>query len=1562
MHLQIPGFLAASFALAIVHSAGAQTWTGAVNGNWSNAGNWTGGVPASGSNTVLTFGTSINPVMSNDIANPFLLNEMIFQAGGNAYSLTGGGALNFVSSSGAALPSIAMNANAGQIIFNPVTLTNNLSITGTGTGTFTFANNNISGAGSLTMAGAGTLQLGSSVLNNGGLFVTSGTILMGGSGSIQAGESVTASGTGTFNPGSVSNTSGTALNTLSVSGGGKFVATSAGNYFMNKLVMAAGTVDLSGATNYALHISGTGAALATNTSAVGAVWIGPTGSGNSASLSNDTGAPLNIAVNGGGPGLTGIDLDCGLALTGGGFVKTGPGLMRLTNPNSTAPITVQGGFLRVDDASSNGGVGAFGTGALTLNGAFLAYGGPSGTTTTKPIALGANGGGIGVLSAGATWTVGGVISQSAAGSGLNVNGFAQTGTPTTIVVTGNNTFTQLILVEDLATLQVPAIPSEGSGATGTTASPLGQSNNAPGNLILGDGGNGGTVPNGRGTLMFAPPTGGTFSTDRGVTVISQYANNGGGAVGVGAATSLTMTGQITGGGALVKTGVGTLTLTNTSNNFGGGLYVENGTLNLGVAGAVGSVLPANCNVTVAPTVSGAVPILQLGFTSGTNSTAPLGTLTLNNGTFSIPAGAANFWLNQIVVGAAGGTVNMTSSTGIEFTGTNPGATINGIANWTAGFFENGAAAPATISVAANATLTSSAYLYGPSSSTPFVVTGAGTLHVIAAPYANAVNNMVVGNGGTTAQGRVQVDDLSVNASDGASVLGYAGRSGYFTLNGGTLAYSGVNQTTSFPITSVLTNSTIEITNQSTTLTLTAAIAGAAGQYNITKTGPGTLSISGATSATYTGYRVAAGTLVVGAGGVLAASNSVTVLQGGTFQVGFSSGTNGAGPASLTLDGGTMRIPTGNPIYFLNSLGVTPNGGTIDLGGSTAALQFGNGAVPTITVSGNTTWSGTTATLVNNTFAQMTLSIAPPATVTDFIPLSTPHNQLLPQSTFQVAGGGTLYVKSLSNTFLNIMTVSQGRVKVDDLSVNSSNGTVLGLNGSGDFVLAGGTLAYAGPNQSSPFFFSLGAGGGTIEVSNPATTLTLTSFIPGSDSYPLTKSGPGTLILSNTSNPYYGGITVNGGTLAVGNDNQLGGAPVTINPAGNVIYVGNTSTSRTFNMNNGTLGIVVGATLSTSGAINGGNLAGPGTFSVSGALSGVTSAISAVIQDNGATFTNFVNGGSLTVANGVLYNTTAFNRFTNQGSGSITLGVNSSVTVSDFQSYGTLTLNPAAVGSGPPTLLSNTGSSPLYFNGGSRTFIGSPATASQNVAGVNLGGRNLVIAGGLFVNNGFVADSTGTPGSVIVDFGALYKGAGTNFVNVITQNGGKVQAGNSPGSMGFGRFVFGPGGINNYVFAIDDATGAAGPSPDALGHVSGWGLVKAVKQQFGPTTSNGDFVWTATPSDKLLFAIDTLINPTTVGTDVPGMMANFDPNRPYAWPAVRWAGTYSGPTHVAMMDAATSFDTSGFRNPVAGTFGWNLDPVGQSLSLIYTPSAVPEPGTLALFGLAGAGLACWRRRG
>jgi autotransporter-associated beta strand protein len=562
------------------------------------------------------------------------------------------------------------------------------------------------------------------------------------------------------------------------------------------------------------------------------------------------------------------------------------------------------------------------------------------------------------------------------------------------------------------------------------------------------------------------------------------------------------------------------------------------------------------------------------------------------------------------------------------------------------------------------------------------------------------------------------------------------------------------------------------------------------------------------------------------------------------------------------------------------------------------------------------------------------------------------------------GTGTLVLTG-ANTMTNGIQVNSGTLKVASLA---------NLGPSGPLYLAGGTLAITGivnlPVTRSVFLGPFnGIGTGAIDVAANQ-SVQIAGPISDYNSFnqvaagALLKTGPGLLILGggNNQNSYSGGTTVLQGFLDAQLDGSLGApaGPVTIGPSGRLTYTNSATTSRPFTMNGGTLAVASGQTLSFSGStVTGGFLtgtpSGPGNFAVTGTsvstiFNGVTTVAGTILNQNGlGYFTNFTNGGALVANSG-----TSLTQFTNQGSGSIVIGAFNGVTVAEFQSYGVLTLNPGT--SSAYTVLTNIGSSPLFFNGGSRTFIGTPGTAAQFAAGFDLNGKNAIVAGGLFVNNGFVVDSSnggnGTS-TIVADFGALVKGAGFFQNSVITQNGGKLQAGNSPGSAGFGRFVFGPGGVNNYVFAIDNATGVAGPSPDAAGHVSGWGLIKSLRQSMGSLTTSGDFIWTATPTGKLTLALDTLVNATTVGNDVAGLMDHFDPAQSYSWLATEWTGTYSGPTEAAMLNASTSFDTSGFLNPIAGTFGWSLDMPGQTLSLVYTPSAVPEPGTLALCGLAAA---------
>ena len=87
------------------------------------------------------------------------------------------------------------------------------------------------------------------------------------------------------------------------------------------------------------------------------------------------------------------------------------------------------------------------------------------------------------------------------------------------------------------------------------------------------------------------------------------------------------------------------------------------------------------------------------------------------------------------------------------------------------------------------------------------------------------------------------------------------------------------------------------------------------------------------------------------------------------------------------------------------------------------------------------------------------------------------------------------------------------------------------------MLQGGTLQYTGATASTNRGFTIATNGAvtvnTIDVTQIGTNLTFGGVVTSPDNAGLTKTGPGTLTLSNAGNDYVGITTVSSGTLSVG---------------------------------------------------------------------------------------------------------------------------------------------------------------------------------------------------------------------------------------------------------------------------------------------------------------------------------------------------------------------------------------------------------------------------------------------
>jgi autotransporter-associated beta strand protein len=794
-------------------------------------------------------------------------------------------------------------------------------------------------------------------------------------------------------------------------------------------------------------------------------------------------------------------------------------------------------------------------------------------------------------------------------------------------------------------------------------------------VIFGTGGSTGvvdTVSRAVGTLLFnraasftlTASGGAELSLNDGITVSNTFPNTidapvilgntntwfvaGTGAIRVG--------GVISGDDPLIKTGAGLLTLSAT-NTFTRGLSLLDGTLNISSdsnLGATNSPNPVTLNggtlTATKPFTTSVNHPFVIGSSGGTISATSGNSITLSspntltgNGALSIAgtgpmvsvlminaaqslAGAININSGRIVINGAAGTLGTgpltigtgsaslyLSAAGITLNNATINIQSNGGENRGAIRFASGGTTTGSLVLLANAGLsqegTSTANLNGN-------ISGGFTLQLNGLS-GSGTGSWNLGGSNSVAGLIVAGGTVNLNAPNalGTGALALTVNNGTLNVNSrsvtvGALAGTGGTITD----TSAGAGTTLLTVNQSATTTVASALRnGSAKLLALAKSGSGTLTLSGTNTFS---------------GGLVARAGTLNLLNDQSAVTGsVSVGTDNAAAATLNIGSASQTAATGLTISGANAIQV---GGTA-----------GGTAVERLNVAGT---NGFLTTVTNNG----TLLVARASVVTiGTCSIWNQSNSLTVQSVggyaanMTVNTGGTLAYNgstaislipgSSSTAFLTIaggtLTTTQG------FSYGTPSGSYAGritLNNGGTLSLS----AMIANLTSGSGAFQLGTGGGVIDTAGFSTTLgTAVNNVSGQTGS-LTKTGTGTLTLSN-ANGYTGATIVSNGTLVV--NGSLAESVVTV--ASNATLSGT--------------GTINGAvTIHDGGIFAPGPLSGTGTLTLSNSLttaSGAQLHFALGTSSDLAAVTGALNlGGTLNITNAGGFGVGTYTLFTYTG--------------------------------------------------------------------------------------------------------------------------------------------------------------------------------------------------------------------------------------------------------------------------------------------------------------------------
>ena len=701
---------------------------------------------------------------------------------------------------------------------------------------------------------------------------------------------------------------------------------------------------------------------------------------------------------------------------------------------------------------------------------------------------------------------------------------------------------------------------------------------------------------------------------------------------------ITYAGVISGNGTVTKLGDQTLTLTG-NNTYTGPTTVSAGILQIGNGGTTGSIA-ANIVDNASLVFNRSDSITYAGVISGTGSMTKLGAGTLTLAVANTFTGGTTVAAGALQIGSGGTTGSITGPILDD-----SALILNRSNNVT---FAAPISGDGTLTKLGAGTL----ILTGNNTFTGLTTISAGTLQV--------------GNGGTTGSivGNI-LDNASLvyNRSDTRAYDSVISGNGTFTkLGAGTLILTGDNTFTGL---TTISTGTLQIGEGGTSGSVVGNILNnAALAFNRT----GSLTYAGAISGTGTVSKIGDQLLT------LTGNNTFTglaTISNGTLQIG-NGGTTGSVAASI-LDNASLLFNRSNTLTY--AAVISGNGSVTKLGTGTLILASANAFIGGTTISagtlqiGNGTSSGSVSGSILNNAALVfnrsndiafggvisgngTMTKLGAGTLTLTGANSLTGGTTISAGALQVGNGGagaTLEGNILDNAAL--LFNHSSNITFSDAISGSGNLTKLGA---GTLILTGAG-AYTGGTTVSTGTLQVGAGGATGSIVGAVLNNAVLAF-DRSDNFTfagvlsgtgaLIKLGDNTLTLAGI-NTFTGTTTVSSGTLQIGSGNAdtkstgvagniLNHGALLFNRAGTLVYSNVVSGSGSMTkLGTGTL------ILTAANAYTGGTSVSAGTLQIGNG--GNTGSISGIISDNSSslvfnrsndfTFGGVISGNGTTTKRG-----------------------------------------------------------------------------------------------------------------------------------------------------------------------------------------------------------------------------------------------------------------------------------------------------------------------------------------